>query len=704
MDNLYDLLEIKYGLPPGTLNAVKKVESGGNPNAVSPKGAKGSFQFMPKTAEAYDVNVKDDVSSAMGAARYLSDLKNQYNGNLDAALAHYNGGHMAGQAVASGKPAPFRETRNYIEKVKSNLPKPDLNKVVWDDQSSEQPIDVSKVQWDEPAKEAPKPSPALAKTEESGVEQFFGGLKKSVTDLGYGAKQLLDIPAQAIEKIPQVAALGKALNMPTAAESAQATNKAVEENRLANQDIMNSGLGMTGYAAGTLASSLLGGGALRAAGAAAKAPEIMAAGEALMNPATYKAAATIGAVQGALQPTIEGESKLFNTMAGGALGTAGQGVVNVFGRIAQPVKNQLTEIGNNAVKVLKDAGVPLDAAQTTGSALLTRVKAALNDNPFTASAENVFTSAQKSAYNKAVAKTMGETASSITPEVIQNAKNNIGKIYDDVASKVNIKVDDKFLTGLSAIDDEAKHILNDSQYSILSKNVNNILTKASENGGQLNSSQYQNVKKTLDKLSGSSDTDVASYARELRDLMNKGLSDSAEAAGQTDLVDKLKLANKQWGNMRKIENVVDFSTGDVSPSLLYNHLKTKSNRNAFYAEDSKLADLAAAGKAILPSKTPNSGTVARLAAQAAPAAVGSGLYGLYEGDLGGAAKGAAIGYALPKVAQSMINNPAAARYMAEGLPRGPIRNLLELPRQIGVQKYPQAGFNAYLQSLPPEQK
>ena len=109
----------------------------------------------------------------------------------------------------------------------------------------------------------------------------------------------------------------------------------------------------------------------------------------------------------------------------------------------------------------------MDAAQATGSKVLERVKAALNDNPITVGGQHEFSGVQKEAYNKAIAKTMGEDATHITPETIANAKSRIGKIYDEVASKVNIRFDNAFKTGLNDIDDEAKHILNDQQYSIV---------------------------------------------------------------------------------------------------------------------------------------------------------------------------------------------------------------------------------------------
>jgi len=256
---------------------------------------------------------------------------------------------------------------------------------------------------------------------------------------------------------------------------------------------------------------------------------------------------------------------------------------------------------------------------------------------------------------------------------------------------------------LSAIDDEAKNILNDQQYSIIDKNIKNIINKASIEGNQLNASQYQNIKKTLDRLSSSSDTDVAGYARDLRDVLNKGLSDSAEATGNKELVTSLKEANKRWGNMRKIEDVaLKNAEGDISPSLLYNSLTTKAKRNAFYAEDNELSKLAAAGKIVLPEKLPNSGTIARGLAQAAVPAAAGAAYGLYQGDYVDALKGAAFGIAAPKLAQAAINNPKLASYLEKGIGNTALRNLLQTPSKIGAGKIPLASYESYLQQVQKE--
>jgi hypothetical protein len=97
--------EKENGLPAGLLSRLIEKESGGNSNALSPMGARGSVQFMPQTAKQYGVDPNNDDSSIAGAGRFISDLKKKYNGNMRAALAHYNGGAYNAQRELDGSDA-----------------------------------------------------------------------------------------------------------------------------------------------------------------------------------------------------------------------------------------------------------------------------------------------------------------------------------------------------------------------------------------------------------------------------------------------------------------------------------------------------------------------------------------------------------------------------------------------------------------------
>lgn len=107
--------EQKYDLPSGILSGLKLAENSA-PNAVSPKGARGPMQFMPATWAKYGMgrDITNGPASFDAAARYMVDLGKEYNGDWNAAQAHYNGGYPAGRAVASGKAPPADETRKYL--------------------------------------------------------------------------------------------------------------------------------------------------------------------------------------------------------------------------------------------------------------------------------------------------------------------------------------------------------------------------------------------------------------------------------------------------------------------------------------------------------------------------------------------------------------------------------------------------------------
>lgn len=108
----------RQGLDPALVLAVVIQESGGDPLAVSSRGATGLMQLMPETAR--ELGVRDATSPSQnlaGGSRYLGELLRQYEGDLDLALAAYNAG--PGNVQRAGRAVPdFPETRQYIHRVR----------------------------------------------------------------------------------------------------------------------------------------------------------------------------------------------------------------------------------------------------------------------------------------------------------------------------------------------------------------------------------------------------------------------------------------------------------------------------------------------------------------------------------------------------------------------------------------------------------
>lgn len=110
--------EIEYGLPLGLLDRIWAAESGRGKNMLSPAGAEGHFQFMPKTAKEYGLkNPYDFMESSDAAARKMRDLLKQYGGDLQMATAAYNFGQ--GNLARTGLGGVPKETREYVAKVAS---------------------------------------------------------------------------------------------------------------------------------------------------------------------------------------------------------------------------------------------------------------------------------------------------------------------------------------------------------------------------------------------------------------------------------------------------------------------------------------------------------------------------------------------------------------------------------------------------------
>jgi hypothetical protein len=108
-----------YEVRPELLDAQAIAESGGNPRAVSPKGALGLHQFMPETWKQYGGggNPFNPEHSREAAKRYLGDLLDMYNGDEVKAMAAYNAGPGRINSIGGDLSKAPQETRGYLAKI-----------------------------------------------------------------------------------------------------------------------------------------------------------------------------------------------------------------------------------------------------------------------------------------------------------------------------------------------------------------------------------------------------------------------------------------------------------------------------------------------------------------------------------------------------------------------------------------------------------
>jgi soluble lytic murein transglycosylase-like protein len=108
----------RHSVPATLVEAVAWQESRFNHAAVSPKGAMGVMQLLPKTASELGVDPSDLRGNIDGGVAYLAQQIRRF-GDVRLALAAYNAGP---QAVARyGGVPPYAETQNYVRAILARL-------------------------------------------------------------------------------------------------------------------------------------------------------------------------------------------------------------------------------------------------------------------------------------------------------------------------------------------------------------------------------------------------------------------------------------------------------------------------------------------------------------------------------------------------------------------------------------------------------
>jgi soluble lytic murein transglycosylase-like protein len=108
----------KNDLPPELVAAVAHTESKFVPTARSNRGAVGLMQLVPRTGRWLGAsNLTDPAQNIMAGAKYLKYLSDRFGGDNQKAIAAYNAGE--GNVRRFGGVPPFKETRNYVQRVAS---------------------------------------------------------------------------------------------------------------------------------------------------------------------------------------------------------------------------------------------------------------------------------------------------------------------------------------------------------------------------------------------------------------------------------------------------------------------------------------------------------------------------------------------------------------------------------------------------------
>ena len=272
---------------------------------------------------------------------------------------------------------------------------------------------------------------------------------------------------------------------------------------------------------------------------------------------------------------------------------------------------------------LLNEGVPLTRGQRTDSVLWNRVGAGATDNPATAQRAVDFSESQLRGFTRAILRRIGLDSDEATRPAMLSAKQAIGSVFDDIASKNPVTWDQTLSDDIGGIMRDARVSLKDDEFALLQRTYKNIrdavVTRGSglagENRqfGQIVGARFNSIRSDLSNLSRR--PDVGHFASDIEDALMDGLARSSPQDAS-----RLRQAISQWRSMRVIEGAIGRGEDKfISPLRLANALSTKTNRAmSVYGQggDQSLLELAEAARSVLPESLPQSGTTPRSLMQA----------------------------------------------------------------------------------------
>lgn len=404
------------------------------------------------------------------------------------------------------------------------------------------------------------------------TQKFLAGAGKGMTDLARGAGQLLGLVDEA--------------------EIAEADAR--------DAPLMATGAGQAGQIAGGVASAL---------------PAMLVPGA-----NSLIGASAIGALEGALNPTTDDESRLQNMALGAAAGPVGQLGGNALARVLNPQTR-------DAAKALIDQGITPTPGQILGGAS-ERLEAGIEGIPFLG--EGIRTAKRRAirefnqtALNRAL-EPIGQQVDEVGHEGIKKTRDLIETAYDDALALVpRVDFDQTFTTNLANIRSMANTFTpaRKRQFNaIIDTELMGKLTPARTLSGP----SYKEVESTLKRLGREFRSSTSFDERQIGDALNAVVAEMRDVAARSspDAAQALKKADSAYARLLRLERAAGMQgapDGVFTPSQLGNAIRAmdSSVRKKNISQGTGLMqDLTTQAREVLGDKIPNSGTPERLGAMA----------------------------------------------------------------------------------------
>jgi hypothetical protein len=362
----------------------------------------------------------------------------------------------------------------------------------------------------------------------------------------------------------------------------------------------------------------------------------------------------IGGVMGAASPVASGESRFNNTVMGGVGGLGGSAAGKVVGRIANPVQSRLSPELQDLANKAEQMGIPLDAADKTGSRPLKVVRSVMESLPLTADKQAALNDAKRAAFNRAVLDNIGEVADKATPDVLNAARQRIGSQYATLSANKSIPLGQDFINSLDSIDSSITPFSSPGIRSAVDKGYD-LATQSPISGVD-----YQKIRSVLGSASSDAFRGNSSELGQALKTIRNSLDDAAQQTLSPADQAAWKEANRQYQNLKVVEKAAaptsaDAVSGNVSPAKLAQALMSTDKQGMIYGtRGDNMGDLARIGQAFVKDQIPNSGTAER---SFYTKFLTNPVEAIWQGGVGG--------ISLP--VQKLMNSDAGQAYLQNGL-------------------------------------
>jgi hypothetical protein len=335
---------------------------------------------------------------------------------------------------------------------------------------------------------------------------------------------------------------------------------------------------------------------------------------------TMAGAATIGALQGALLTPGDLSERGKAAGFGAAGGAAGAGLSRLMAGAAP------AGVSPN-VRTLADEGISLTPGQNAGG-WLKGFEDKATSMPIVGNIINNARMRGIEDFNQAAirrATLPGMNVQGVGNAAVQDVRQGLGQAYDELLPNLGFRSDAKFIDDLANIRDMAELLpkksgMHGKEINQFEEILNKQLTKRMTPQGNMSGETLKVAESEIGRLAKGYRSDPSFDNRQLGDALSElqNIIRQNLTRNNPDQADALKNINSAYANFKRIQRAasgVGAEDGVFTPAQLHNAARamdrTKDKR-AFSEGDALMQDLTAAGKAVMPSKVPDSGTAGRL--------------------------------------------------------------------------------------------